>query len=58
MSTAYLISSNVIERGTKGRTIPLLPLLLASLILLTLADNVLDDTLLRLSFPLSALLSL
>ena len=46
MSTAYLISSNVIERGSKGRTIPLLPLLLASLILLTLADNVLDDTLL------------
>lgn len=53
MSTAYLISSKVIKRGSKGRTIPRFLFGLTSLMLPTLEDNVLDDILLRLSFPLS-----
>lgn len=55
MSTAYVISSKVIQRGSKGRTIPRFLFSLASVMLPTLDDNVLDDTLLRLSFLESAL---
>ena len=42
------------ERGSKGRTIPRFLFCLASLMLPTLDDIDLDDTLLRTSFPLSA----
>lgn len=42
MSTEYFISSNVRDRGWKGRTIPFLPLLLA-LSSLTLPEKDLDD---------------
>jgi hypothetical protein len=55
ISTEYLISSNVIQRGSKGRIIPLFLFSVAALKLPTLADSVLDDTLLRLSFFESAL---
>lgn len=45
MSTAYLISSKEMERGSNGRTIPLFLAWSASLKELTLADNDLDDLL-------------
>ena len=45
MSTAYLISSKEIDRGSKGRTIPLFLLWSASVMEPTLADNDLDDPL-------------
>lgn len=54
ISTAYLTSSKVIQRGSKGRTIPLFLFGSASLTLPTLDDNDLEDTLLLTTFPFSA----
>lgn len=52
--TAYLISSKVMESGSKGRTIPLCLFWPASVMLPALDNIDLDDTLLCISFPFSA----
>uniref|UniRef100_A0A0E0M000 Uncharacterized protein n=1 Tax=Oryza punctata TaxID=4537 RepID=A0A0E0M000_ORYPU len=43
MSTLYLISSNVMERGTKGRTIPFLPGLEFTVAWLEIASSLLSS---------------
>jgi len=58
ISTAYLISSKVIERGSKGRIIPFLLFKSPSVMLPTLEDRDLEDALTGTSFPLSAYLAL
>lgn len=43
MSTLYFISSNVMERGTKGRTIPFLPGLEFAVALLEVDSSLLQS---------------
>ena len=54
ISTAYLILSKVIDRGSKGRTIPFFLFWLTSLVLPTLDEIDLEETLLPTSLSLSA----